>query len=103
MDYLFKNCNFIALPYLEIYQSGVLAKARQYKLPIITTKIKYFIDYINLYPSFGYSYEGEKDLKLILSNLNKEDKFYKNRDIMKFKENYESKINNALDKVLSDI
>jgi hypothetical protein len=62
--YLFKNSNFILLPYKSISQSGVLEMAIFFEKQIITSDLEYFKNILNKHKSFGYNF-----------NLNEQDKF----------------------------
>jgi len=56
MKYLFKNSDYLILPYLDIAQSGVLEMAINFRKPILSSNIKYFKDKFSKYPSFGKSF-----------------------------------------------
>ena len=53
MKYLFTYCDYVLLPYRDIYQSGVLEMAITFKRPILTSDISYFKNLLFDYPSFG--------------------------------------------------
>lgn len=74
--YLFKNSNFILLPYKTISQSGVLEMALFFKKQIITSDLEYFKNILDKYKSFGYNF-----------NLNEQEKFNEviNKSVLNFK------------------
>lgn len=51
--YLYSKCDFVALPYRKTSQSGILEMAFFFQKPIITSKLIYFEQVLNSFPSFG--------------------------------------------------
>lgn len=64
MYYLYKNTDYIILPYKDISQSGVLEAALYFKKQLILSDLPYFNSILNLYPSFGYSFKSENSIVL---------------------------------------
>ena len=46
IEYYYSACDINVLPYLDVYQSGVIQLAYAYKKPVIVTNIKSFIDIV---------------------------------------------------------
>lgn len=51
--YLYKNVDYIAMPYRKTSQSGILEMAFYFKKPIIASRIPYFENMLACFPSFG--------------------------------------------------
>lgn len=60
--YLFSICDFIVLPYREIYQSGVLLMAMSNKTPVITSDLEPFKEVLNLNQGLIFKNENYLDL-----------------------------------------
>ena len=56
LNHLFSNCQFVLLPYTEIYQSGVLEIVIYFRCPALMSDIPYFNHIVDEYPSFGQTY-----------------------------------------------
>lgn len=95
LKYLFVNCDYIYLPYIEISQSGVLHMAVHFRKPVITSSIKYFKEFLDKFPSFGFYCPSEKYKDYIslfsdIADKHTEIKFYDKEDISRFTENQNS-------------
>lgn len=55
MKFLYDNVDFILLPYINITQSGVLEMAINFKKPIISSNISYFVKIFDDFKTFGES------------------------------------------------
>ena len=55
MKFLYNNVDFILLPYINITQSGVLEMAINFKKPIISSNISYFVKIFDDFKTFGES------------------------------------------------
>lgn len=87
MKFLFKNSDYIILPYKEISQSGVVEMAIYNKTPMILSNIENFSSILEHYPSFGRKFDlKESSLrKTIIELVTKEEKsFYLDFDIEKY-------------------
>ena len=54
LNYLFSRCQYVLLPYTEIYQSGVLEVVIYFRCPALMSDIPYFRHIADSYPSFGH-------------------------------------------------
>lgn len=88
LDYLFSIADFTILPYKEIFQSGVLEVAVNYKLPVILSNAKYFESFLSNYPSFGILIRDltPNGIKNVLSQTfgKKNQDFYDTHELRKF-------------------
>ncbi len=92
LAFLFKNCDYVFLPYTQISQSGVMEMAIKFRKPLITSGLPYFREMLEMFPSFGYScdsndYEGymrlfKRIIEIDGKNFNR--KFYTDSDLAKF-------------------
>ena len=53
MMYLYSHCDYVLLPYKEVYQSGVMESMLYFKKPGIMSDVEYFANIGRTYPSFG--------------------------------------------------
>lgn len=53
LKFLFSKCDYVTLPYRKTSQSGIIETAFHFKRPIIASKIPYFIQTLEKFPSFG--------------------------------------------------
>lgn len=89
MKYLFSNCDYVLLPYREIYQSGVLEMAVTFQKPMLTSDISYFKNILNNYPSFG-KVVNTKNKHLFaneilqISNFEMKEKFYEKKELLNY-------------------
>ncbi|WP_300725196.1 glycosyltransferase [uncultured Bacteroides sp.] len=96
LNYLFKNVDYILLPYKEIYQSGVLEAVIYFQKPAIMSNIGYFSDIKKAYPSFGITYEPNtgKDLAKIIQDTvvnHNVNTFYNEFDLKKYIDDHNPK------------
>lgn len=56
MMYLYSHCDYVLLPYKEIYQSGVMESMLYFKKPGIMSDVDFFAKIGKSYPSFGIVY-----------------------------------------------
>ncbi|MEO0310960.1 MAG: Mannosylfructose-phosphate synthase [Bacteroidota bacterium] len=62
---LFDEHDLIVLPYLEVYQSGVMIQAMSYGLPVLATKLNYFVQEI-IHENTGWLYSQNSVLEFDL-------------------------------------
>ena len=55
---LFSNADYLVLPYQDLAQSGAITVAFNYNLPVITSDIPQFLEFVNP-GSNGYTFESE--------------------------------------------
>lgn len=90
MMFLYSHCNYVLLPYKEVYQSGVMESMLYFKKPGIMSDVEYFANIGKDYPSFGivYSPNNANSLAGIVNNIvegkydNKE--FYTENDVLRY-------------------
>ena len=90
MMYLYSHCDYVLLPYKEVYQSGVMESMLYFKKPGIMSDVEYFANIGKEYPSFGIVYspnDGGSLAKVILTiaegnYYNHE--FYVEKDTMRY-------------------
>ena len=56
LNHLFSTCQYVLLPYTDIYQSGVLEVVIYFRLPALMSDIPYFNHIVTSYPSFGQTF-----------------------------------------------
>ena len=56
LNYLFSKCQYVLLPYTEIYQSGVLEVVIYFQSPALMSDIPFFHQTLSEFPSFGHLY-----------------------------------------------
>jgi glycosyltransferase involved in cell wall biosynthesis len=54
LNYLFSKCQYVLLPYTEIYQSGVLEVVIYFQCPALMSDIPFFHHTLSEFPSFGH-------------------------------------------------
>jgi glycosyltransferase involved in cell wall biosynthesis len=88
LTFLFSKVDYVVLPYREVSQSGILEMAFYFRKPILASRISYFEQVLNEYPSFGHLFDiTEKDLANVISSLPfSEQKFYNENDIKNFEQ-----------------
>ena len=84
--YLYRNTNYILLPYLKSSQSGIFAMATYFEKPTILSKIPYFTSMINHFPSFGILTPIEHYEEGIKKIIKEEKNFYSKEDLNKYLE-----------------
>ena len=95
LNHLFSNCQFVLLPYTEIYQSGVLEVVIYFRCPALMSDIPYFRQMIDKFPSFGHLYHPNtpEALAELMSRITKdnvtEGKYFDEKDIAKYNELHE--------------
>lgn len=82
--YLYKNTDFILLPYLKSSQSGIFAMATYFEKPMILSDIPYFNSMLEEFPSFGIPSPLDSYEKGILEALNTKKEFYNKKDLHKY-------------------
>lgn len=60
MMYLYGHCDYLLLPYKEVYQSGVMESMLYFKKPGIMSDVEYFANIGKTYPSFGIVFSPNK-------------------------------------------
>ncbi len=92
MVFLYSHCDYVLLPYKEVYQSGVMESMLYFKKPGIMSDVEYFANIGREYPSFGifYSPNTGEQLASVIRNIaegkNLKDKYYQEEDIQKYNE-----------------
>ena len=90
MMFLYSHCDYVLLPYKEVYQSGVMESMLYFKKPGIMSDVEYFSNVGKTYPSFGiiYSPNNAESLACIIKNIcsGKYDNyaFYKIEDVRRY-------------------
>jgi glycosyltransferase involved in cell wall biosynthesis len=92
LKFLFINCDFILLPYKDISQSASIEMAITFRKPILTSKIKYFKNIIDAYPSFGKYIDTEdpeifSEYLIYYSQTHPGQSFYNTHDVKKYFKN----------------
>ncbi len=95
LNHLFSTCQFVLLPYTEIYQSGVLEVVIYFRCPALMSDIPYFSQMIDQFPSFGHLYHpntpealAELMTRIIKGNVTG-GKYFVEKDIAKYNELHE--------------
>lgn len=93
LNYLFDKCQYVLLPYKEIYQSGVLEVVVYFQIHAIMSDIPYFCKFLQKYPSFGSLYSPNSGIALsnAIKQLtqNKITISYSKTDICKYKKDHD--------------
>ena len=86
LKYLFKNTDYVLLPYLDSSQSGILEMSFCFRKPMLLTKIPYFLSILNNFPSFGKMSKIEDYGNLLEQIVNGQDNmnYYDVQDCNKF-------------------
>ena len=84
--YLYRNTDYILLPYLKSSQSGIFAMATYFEKPMILSKIPYFISMISQFPSFGILTPIEQYEEGIKNIIRNKRNFYSKEDLNKYLE-----------------
>jgi glycosyltransferase involved in cell wall biosynthesis len=89
--YLFSKVNYVILPYRKVSQSGILEMAFYFRKPILASRISYFEQIINNYPSFGRLFNNNvEDLANVMFMLPTFiQEFYNANDIKNFEQRNE--------------
>jgi glycosyltransferase involved in cell wall biosynthesis len=69
LNYIFKNTNYVILPYKEISQSGIVEMAIKFKTPMILSDIPEFNSYLSHYKSFGHIFNVNNDFEFFLKEI----------------------------------
>ena len=95
LNHLFSTCQYVLLPYTEIYQSGVLEVVIYFRCPALMSDIPYFRQMVDDFPSFGHLYhpntpEALTELMTMMTkgNVTRGDYFVE-KDIAKYNELHE--------------
>ena len=95
LNHLFSTCQYVLLPYTEIYQSGVLEVVIYFRCPALMSDIPYFSKMIDQFPSFGHLYHpntpealAELMTRIIKGNVTG-GKYFVEKDIAKYNELHE--------------
>ena len=95
LNHLFSTCQYVLLPYTEIYQSGVLEVVIYFRCPALMSDIPYFRQMVDNFPSFGHLYhpntpEALAELMTMMTkgNVTRGDYFVE-KDIAKYNELHE--------------
>lgn len=95
LNHLFSTCQYVLLPYTEIYQSGVLEVVIYFRCPALMSDIPYFSQMIDQFPSFGHLYHpntpealAELMTRSIKGNVTG-GKYFVEKDIAKYNELHE--------------
>ena len=95
LNHLFSSCQYVLLPYTEIYQSGVLEVVIYFRCPALMSDIPYFSQMIDQFPSFGHLYHpntpealAELMTRIIKGNVTG-GKYFVEKDIAKYNELHE--------------
>lgn len=95
LNHLFSTCQYVLLPYTEIYQSGVLEVVIYFRCPALMSDIPYFCQMVDDFPSFGHLYhpntpEALAELMTMMTkgNVTRGDYFVE-KDIAKYNELHE--------------
>ena len=95
LNHLFSTCQYVLLPYTEIYQSGVLEVVIYFRCPALMSDIPYFSQMIDQFPSFGHLYPpntpealAELMTRIIKGNVTG-GKYFVEKDIAKYNELHE--------------
>ena len=92
MMFLYSHCDYVLLPYKEVYQSGVMESMLYFKKPGIMSDVDYFANLIKEYPSFGivYSPNNANRLAEVILTISEGKynnyEFYLEKDIMSYNE-----------------
>ena len=95
LNHLFSTCQYVLLPYTEIYQSGVLEVVIYFRCPALMSDIPYFSQMIDQFPSFGHLYHPNtpEALAELMTRINKGNvtggKYFVEKDIAKYNELHE--------------
>ena len=95
LNHLFSTCQYVLLPYTEIYQSGVLEVVIYFRCPALMSDIPYFRQMIDDFPSFGHLYQPNtpEALAELMTSITKgnvtEGKYFVEKDIAKYNELHE--------------
>lgn len=90
MMFLYSHCDFVLLPYKEVYQSGVMESMLYFKKPGIMSDVKYFANIGKEFPSFGivYSPNEAKSLAVAIRNVSEGKynnyQFYSENDVQRY-------------------
>ena len=95
LNHLFSTCQYVLLPYTEIYQSGVLEVVIYFRCPALMSDIPYFSQMIDQFPSFGHLCHpntpealAELMTRIIKGNVTG-GKYFVEKDIAKYNELHE--------------
>lgn len=92
LNFLFKACDHILLPYKEVYQSGVLEVVIYFRKAVIMSDVPYFAQIKQKYPSFGHLYSPNTPEALanaILSHCQSDNScYFTEADLCKYNEEH---------------
>ena len=95
MMYLYSQCDYVLLPYKEVYQSGVMESMLYFKKPGIMSDVEYFAQIGERYPSFGIVYSPNNAsslaavIKDICNGLYDLHEFYRTDDVESYNETHD--------------
>lgn len=95
MMYLYSHCDFVLLPYKEIYQSGVMESMIYFKKPGIMSDVEYFANIGKEYPSFGLVYSPNnavslaKEIRCISEGKYDNYNFYTEKDVLRYDDSHD--------------
>ena len=95
LNHLFSTCQYVLLPYTEIYQSGVLEVVIYFRCPALMSDIPYFNQIEGDYPSFGQTYSPNTTEVLAqkMLEISKEDysahQYFTREDLAKYESQHD--------------
>lgn len=95
LNHLFSSCQYVLLPYTEIYQSGVLEVVIYFRCPALMSDIPYFNHIEGEYPSFGQTYSPNTTEALAqkMLEISKEDysahQYFTREDLAKYESQHD--------------
>ena len=67
MNYLFKNCKYVILPYRDASQSGIIPIAYHFGKPVLVSNVEGLLEYVDVAKT-GYVYHNKEEFtELVLS------------------------------------
>jgi len=95
MMYLYSHCDYVLLPYKEVYQSGVMESMLYFKKPGIMSDVEYFANIGKTYTSFGivYSPNNASSLAAVIKDIcngkYNSREFYRVDDVERYNESHD--------------
>ena len=93
LNYLFTRCQFVLLPYTEIYQSGVLEAVIYFRRPALMSDVDYFTQMKAAYPSFGDVYAPNNGAALadcIRRHVADRSPYFAEADVRRYEEQHDA-------------